>query len=50
MNITQFFIFLTFIIFNINSVIADTASSKKLQQKHTEICGERTCEFIFNKK
>ena len=41
------FILLIFIIFNINNVVADTVFTETSQQKNIEICGEKSCEFIF---
>jgi hypothetical protein len=47
MRYCKFFLVLIFIFANVNSVSADTVSTEKSQQQHSEICGEKSCEFIF---
>lgn len=47
MNHIKYFLFLIFIVLNINNVFADSARTPRSQQQKAEICGQRTCEFIF---
>lgn len=50
MTYIKYYFFLTFIFFNINSAIAVTISTEtsvKSPQYNADLCGEKTCEFIF---
>jgi hypothetical protein len=38
---------LIFIVFSMNNVFADTASTETSNLNHTEICGDKSCEFLF---
>lgn len=47
MTLYRCFVFITFILFTVNSAFADNAPVEKSAQNNAEICGEKSCEFIL---
>ncbi|MFT6269666.1 MAG: TPR repeat protein [Alphaproteobacteria bacterium] len=47
MSYFKYFLFLSFIVSNVNCVNAVSVTIEKSQQNNAEVCGERSCEFIF---